>query len=131
MYISFYPVYPQPNQAKKSKITVPIQTNEIKRKQLLAKLSKLKQERAQRSQGQVISDLVTDTSEPVDIADGWVDAEMGQEPEPVQSPTQPMNMDAEVVICHPPTRCIVPDDATKVLYGRWLALLPELQPIYL
>ena len=76
---------------KKSKITVPIQANEIRRKQLLAKLSKLKQERAQpqRSQEQVVSELVTDTSELVDTVDAWVDVEMGQEPELMQSPTQP------------------------------------------
>ena len=103
---------------KKSKITVPIKTNEIKRKQLLAELSRLKQKRSKPA----------DSAEGlIDTAESWVDIEMGQEPKPIQ----PMDTDAEVVVCHPPTRRNVPDNATTIQYDKWLALLPKLQPVYL
>ena len=89
---------------RKTKVTVAIKTNEVKLKKLHAELLKLTEQRARRSEPQIISELGTDLCEIVDTSEDWMDVEIGQEPASTQLETQPtVDTNTKVVVCHPPT----------------------------
>lgn len=104
---TFIPSPVRKRNPKKSHTIVISRTREIKLKQVLSRLASL-----------------TGLAVPQSDATEWIDVDMENQPEPV-------DIDDTVVVCEPKTRRIVPDQATKLQYDRWLSLLPDLQAAYL